>query len=153
MRGAGVSPARSAAQVRSALRCGTTSFVLRGLECYFDPWPYPIDANEFPFERQMVPINNVNFDLPNAGGEGYGWMLLIFSSPYGYTSPGGTTGDPTYDPASSGGDNLSTRPYMAWAAVKLDYGSYSTIIEATEAGNAHCFASDVQPGLGVGVRR
>jgi hypothetical protein len=103
-----------------------------------------IDPNEFPFETQKVPITTDNFDLPATAG----WMLVIFPPSYGagYT----TAWDPT-NPSGNGTPptGFFVRPYMAWAAVQFNYGTYSSGIEAATLANAHCFRTQVQPQLGV----
>jgi|WetSurMetagenome_2_1015567.scaffolds.fasta_scaffold18419_2 hypothetical protein len=95
--------------------------------------PNDIDPNEFPFETQSVPLTKQNFDLVASSG----WMLIVFppSYPTGYSDP---TVD-RYDPSGM----------MAWAGVKIVYGSYSAALEAATLANAHCFTGQILPQLGV----
>jgi hypothetical protein len=82
------------------------------------------EPNTLPLETQSVPLTVANFDglMPNNG-----WMLLVF------------------DPSILG----PTYNTMAWAGVKVNYGTYSTMVEATTMANAFCFASQQLPTLGI----
>jgi hypothetical protein len=95
-----------------------------------------IDPNEFPFETQKVPIDNVNFDLPGTAG----WMLVVFPPSYNFGS--------SMDPTNPQGNPLIRRDYMAWAGVTYNYGTYSAGVEAATMANAHCF-NQRQPTLGI----
>ncbi len=92
-------------------------------------------ANQFPFAAQKVPLNNGYFDLPGP----YGWLLIALPPSYG-----GDFTDPTPDQFG-----YRTRPYMGWAAVQLNYGTYSAGAEGITVANALCFPSQVLPDLGV----
>ncbi len=94
-----------------------------------------LDPDQSAFAAQKVPLNNAYFDLPGP----YGWLLIVLPPSYGSDFI-----DPT--PEESG---YRGRPYMGWAAVQLDYGTYSAGAEAITMGNALCFPGQTLPPLGV----
>ncbi len=94
-----------------------------------------LEVNQFPFAAQKVPLNNAYFDLPAP----YGWLLIVLPASYDADFV-----DPT--PEEFG---YRARPYMGWAAVQVNYGTYSAGAEAIIMGNALCFPTQTLPLLGV----
>ncbi len=90
------------------------------------------EPNVFPFQTQMVPVNQTNFDGLMAGN---GWMLLVFDPSIPYL----THGVPEYD----------TEPadLMTYVFAKYNFGTYSTSVEATTMSNPYMFPSQVMPSL------
>jgi hypothetical protein len=121
--------------------------ITRGVTCPVSPCgDTDIDPNEFPFETQMVPLTNANFDLPAAAG----WMLLVFPPSYddGPGTGGGfwhEKGDPTPDM------DLLNFPYQAWVYTRLEIGTYSMGLEAATMAASHCFPEQRLPILGIGA--
>jgi len=90
------------------------------------------EPNVFPFQTQMVPVNQTNFDGLMAGN---GWMLLVFDPSIPYT----THGTPAYDTAPA--------DLMTYVFAKYNFGTYSTSVEATTMSNPYFFPSQVMPSL------
>lgn len=111
----------------------------RGVICPISPCGSAnIDSNEFPFETQSVPLSSDNFDLPGS----FGWMLVVFPPSIDF----GTSADPT--PADSTYLPLQYPDYMAWAALRFQFGTYSAGLEAATMANAHCFPTQILPNMG-----
>jgi hypothetical protein len=94
-----------------------------------------LDYNQFPLETQKVPLTNTYFDLPDT----YGWMLIVLPPSYPY---GGAYTDPTT------ATDVSDNPYMWWAGIQFNFGSYSAGTDAATMANYWCYANQVLPQLG-----
>lgn len=104
--------------------------------------PNDIDPNEFPFETQSVGLTKQptgNFDLVAQAG----WMLIVLppSYPSAWLDPTAGTNEHVY--------TSDTGKMMMWAATKITYGTYSTSTDAATMANAHCFAGQILPQLGI----
>jgi hypothetical protein len=110
----------------------------RGQQCPVSPCSSAtIDPNEFPFEINVVPLTNANFDLPAT----YGWMLIVLPPSYG------TVGVDYSDPTPN--IPLLTFKYYGWAGVRIEYAGFSAGLEAATMANAHCFETQMLPFLGI----
>lgn len=113
----------------------------RAGSCRISPCnPNDIDPNEFPFESQSVPLTLANFDLVGQAG----WMLIVFPPSYGFPSGSGAG---AYDPTPN--EHHEFMDLMGWVGVKINYGTYSTALEAATMANSHCFPGQYLPQLGV----
>lgn len=93
-----------------------------------DPDPIPV-PNLFPLETQEVAISEF-FVVADAGGNAFGWMMVVW-------------------PMSNG--NVDDA-YQTWMGVKYAaFGTYTAGLEAAVMANYNCDATQVLPGLGIGM--
>jgi hypothetical protein len=88
--------------------------------CFGNPEP-----NVFPFETQMVPVTQANF---NGLMPANGWMMLIFDPAIPFTG-------------------TNSKNIQAYVFAKYNYGTYSTGVEAATLANVYCYAGQTLPYL------